>query len=88
MGNNINKEAEYQWLRGYVEQVCFDEEICRDRLRMLWTSYCLHHNIDVDRLTYEVELFDVWSLLEEAGDGTSEWGGYSEFNFFMSKYLR
>lgn len=87
MGNTINKEAEFKWLCGYVEQSCFDEELCRDRLRMLWTTYCLHHNTYVDTLVYEMELLDVWGLLEKTGDGTSEWGDYEEFSRFMSKYL-
>ena len=46
--NSVSRKAEFMYLRAYAEQSSFDEEVCRDQLRMLWTAYCLHHNLDVD----------------------------------------
>lgn len=86
-GRSIDREAEFDYLLGYVAQSCFDEEICRDRLRMLWTAYCLHQNLDVDTAGYDNDLLKLWNGLEETGDGTSEWGSYNEFDCFMCKYL-
>ena len=36
-----NRTAEFEFMRSYVAESCFDDAICRDRLRMLWTAYCL-----------------------------------------------
>lgn len=86
-GQNISREAEFEYLMGYTTQCCFDVEICRDRLRMLWTAYCLHHNLDVDIAGNNNDLLKLWNGLEETGDGTSEWGSYKNFDYFMSKFL-
>ena len=34
----VNRTAEFEFLRSYVAESCFDDDICRDRLRMLWTA--------------------------------------------------
>lgn len=83
----ISRKAEYLYLKAYVEQSCFDEDICRDRLRMLWTAYCLHHELFVDTSEYDRDLTELWSKMSEIGDGTSDWNSYSSFDFFMCRYL-
>lgn len=86
-GQSIDREAEFEYLMGYTTQSCFDEEICRDHLRILWTAYCLHHNLDVDTADYDNDLLKLWNSLEETGDGTSEWENYDGLDLFMCKYL-
>ena len=79
--------AEFDFLTGYAVESFFDEEICRDRLRMLWTAFCLHHGLDVDTHVYDCYLSELWERLRETGDGTSEWSGFDGFETFMCKYL-
>lgn len=86
-GRSIDREAEFDYLLGYVAQSCFNEEICRDRLRMLRTAYCLHHNLDVDTADYDNDLLELWNGLEETGDDSAVWGGYDGFDLFMCEYL-
>lgn len=42
----IDIAAEFGFLTGYAVESCFDEEICRDHLRMLWTAFCLYHGLE------------------------------------------
>jgi hypothetical protein len=83
----IDISAEFDFLTGYAVESFFDEEICRDRLRMLWTAFCLHHGLDVDTHVYDCYLSELWERLRETGDGTSEWSGFDGFETFMCKYL-
>lgn len=83
----IDVTAEFEFLTDYAVESCFDEEICRDRLRMLWTAFCLHHGLDVDTHVYDCYLSELWERLRETGDGTSEWSGFDGFETFMCKYL-
>ena len=87
LNNNIPILAEFEFLTGYVAESCFDEEICRDRLRMLWTAFCLHHGLDADTRVYDWYLSELWEQLQGTGDGTPEWADLNEFENFMCKYL-
>ena len=83
----IDITAEFEFLTGYVAESCFDEEIFRDLLRMLWTAFCLHHGLDADTHVYDWYLSELWKRLQETGDGTSEWADFNEFENFMCKDL-
>lgn len=87
LNHNISVLSEFEFLTEYVAKSCFDEEICRDRLRMLWTAFCLHHGLDADTRVYDWYLSDLWEHLHETGDGASEWEGFDGFDNFMCKYL-
>lgn len=54
---------------------------------MLWTAYCLHHDLDADTSGYDNDLIELWIILSESGDGTSEWADFNEFDNFMCRYL-
>lgn len=84
---HISRVAEFDFMLSYVQESCFDEEICRDWLRMLWTVYCLHHGLEVDTSDYDNDLLELWSKLTETGDGTSDWSDFSSFDHFMCTYL-
>lgn len=83
----MDRKSEFDYLRQYIIESCFDEEICRDLLRMLWTAYCLHHGLDVDASSYDNDLLELWSELEKTGDGTADWSNYDDFDNFMCAYL-
>ena len=81
------QNAEFRFLLHYAKEAFFDEEICRDRLRMLWTAFCLHRNLDADTHVYDCYLMELWRQMQITGDGTSEWDSFSSFELFMCKYL-
>ena len=86
--NPPKDDSELAYLTEYVRESCFDEEISRDRLRMLWTAYCMHHGIDTGSVRYDSIIFKLWGVMQETGDGTSEWSDVGEFARFMIAYLR
>ena len=44
-------------------------------------------NYDVDTYAYDLTLHELWEVLQETGDGTSDWSDYDSFNKFMCAYL-
>lgn len=81
------QKAEYAYLKAFVWESCFDDELSRDQLRCLWVAYCFHHELVVDTFEYDCDLLELWGVLTETGDGTSEWEDYDGFYYFLSKYL-
>lgn len=83
----ISREAEMEYLKEFVQQGCFDDEICKDHLRCLWTAYCLHHDVDVDTARYDKNLLGLWDMMLEREPETADWSNYDEFDNFMCRYL-
>ena len=53
----MDKIAEFDFLSDFVAENCFDVEVCRDQLRVLWTAFCLHHGLIVD--THNLSLIHI-----------------------------
>lgn len=87
MQGTVSREAEMEYLKEFVRQSCFDEELSRDQLRCLWTAYCLHHGLDADTSGYDYDLMDLWNATAENEPETADWSDYDNFDNFMCKYL-
>ena len=83
----MERNAEFKFMASFAMQSCFDEDICRDQFRMLWTAYCLHHNLDVDTVNYDSDLRELWEAVSADQEDTSDWSDYDSFDHFMSRYL-
>lgn len=83
----VSREAEMGYLKEFVRESCFDEEISRDQLRCLWTAYCLHHGLDADTSGYDNDLLELWNATAEDEAETADWSGHDSFYNFMSRYL-
>lgn len=81
------RDAEFKYMAAFAVESYLIEELARDQLRALWTAYCLHHNLDADAYEYDDDLSQLWEVVSEAGDGTSEWSDYDGFCNFMCRYL-
>ena len=79
MQGTVSREAEMKYLKEFVRQGCFDEELSRDQLRCLWTAYCFHHNLDVDTSGYDEDLNELWDAMGEPNR--------EGFDNFMCEYL-
>lgn len=82
-----NAPDELAFLCDFIRESCFDEEICRDQLRALWTAFCIHRDYNVDTHAYDTTLLELWAVLRETGDGTSDWSDFDSFDNFMCAYL-
>lgn len=85
----MNENKEWEFLLGYVKDntVHFYTETCRYQLLALWTAYCLHNNLEVDTIMYDVELIDLWNAIpieHRRGLHCSNWG---EFDDLMGAWL-
>lgn len=83
----VSREAEMEYLKEFVRQGCFDEEISRDQLRCLWTAYCFHNGLDADTSGYDNDLLELWNATAEEEAGTADWSDYGSFDDFMCRYL-
>ena len=83
----VSREAEMGYLKEFVRQSCFDEEIGRDQLRCLWTAYCLHHGLDADTSGYDNDLKKLWNTMAEDEPETADWSDYDSFDNFMCRFL-
>jgi hypothetical protein len=54
---------------------------------MLWTAFCLHHELLIDTASYDHYLLELWNEMCEFGDGKSEWDEFDDFDRFMGRYL-
>lgn len=83
----IDRDFEFKYMVGFAYESYLIEELARDQFRALWMAYCLHHNLDADTSEYDDDLAQLWNVVFENGDGTTEWSDYDSFNNFMSRYL-
>ena len=83
----MDRNFEFKYMADFAYESYLIEELARDQFRALWMAYCLHHNLDADTSEYDDDLAQLWNVVSENGDGTTEWSDYDSFNNFMSRYL-
>jgi len=83
----MDRNAEFKFVKSYAAESCFDDDICRDLLRMLWTAYCLHYGLDVDTVGYDNDLLALWYVVSDAESDTADWSDFDSFDTFMCRYL-
>lgn len=83
----IDRTAETEYLLDFARESCFDVEVCRDQLRILWTAFCLHHGLDVDTLNYDCELQVLWNVISASESDTADWSDFDSFYSFMCRWL-
>mgnify|MGYP005837969509 FL=1 len=82
----INCTAEFGYMKAFIIEGDFTDDIYRSQLRALWTAYCLHHNLDVDTLEYDDDLLGLWSEMHKLGNANG-WSEYQEFANFVRGLL-
>lgn len=84
----IGEEAEFAYLKSYIQGACLDDEVSVDYLYALWIAFCLHHGLTVEKDEYQERLEELWKALEESDEGeVSHWENYSDFDSSMSRKL-
>lgn len=85
--DETGRNDEFKFMVSFAEESCFDEDICRDHFRILWTAYCLHHNLDVDTSSYDSDLRELWEAVAADEEETADWSDFDSFGSFMCRYL-
>lgn len=86
--NTISRKAEYQYLKAFARESSFDDELCRDQLRSLWTAYCFHQELTVDTAGYDNDLLELWNFMVNCGYPLSRWWStFEDFDAFMCRHL-
>ena len=80
-------ENEFDYILAYIREGSFEglEEI--ERLRALWTAYCLRKGLTTDKDAYVAKVRKLWHGLQK--NGTSEFSGddYGRFEYIMGGLL-
>lgn len=81
------KKWELDYIFKFTNEGFFDEECACRQLRSLWTTYCLHHRIDVDTAEYDNTLLEIWSSVSFSEGDNAYWGDFVSFDRFMAANL-
>lgn len=81
-----HRSREYGYLTAFAVGSDLGESVCRQQLRALWTSYCLHQNLGVDTREYDADMQSLWLVIAER-DGESGWSDVEEFYNFMCEQV-
>ena len=83
----MNRLRELSWINSFVSEGFFNDGTSANQLRALWTSYCLHHNLDADTEDYGEDLRGIWQALQSSGSTLPYWNNFENFNNFMTSHL-
>lgn len=58
-------------------------------VRVLWSAYCLHANLDPETKNYDKDMDALWESVKDnwMDDGYPYWGTYEDFYNDMTEYL-
>ena len=87
MQGTVSREAEMKYLKEFVQQGYFDEELGRNQSRCLWTAYCFHHGLIVDTSGYDNDVIELWNAIAKDEPETADWDDFDSFDNFMCRYL-
>jgi hypothetical protein len=83
----LGRKGELNYLFAFVRENCFDSELCCDQLRSLWTTYCLHNELDPDTAQYDNDILALWLEVEATESDNVFWNDFDSFDNFMCCYL-
>ncbi len=82
---------ERRFIKAHINGVAFENDVCRDQLRCLWTAYCLRYNLVPDTRDYDNDLLSLWQKMDDANNGgeseTADWSDFDSFDLYMGAYL-
>ena len=81
LGITIHDISEFQVIVDYARNADFDNSICWEQLRALWTTYCIHNKYECDTSAYDSKLIEIWSCMNM---NESE---FSRFDTYMCEHL-
>ena len=87
LADSLQSEVELDWMKQFARACCFDEDVCRDHLRSLWTTYCLHYGLTPDTSMYDRSLEELWQVVSETEEDTADWSDLDSFDLFLCKDL-
>lgn len=88
------KQSLLDWLKDFIVE-CLDcgfilqEEA--ERIRAVWTTYCLKKSLYVDTAQYDNKLQELWAVVSKEQDGIKKelkmWHSFDEFDHYMCAFL-
>lgn len=87
--NSMDNTTELDFIAEFIHNNDFDDEICRDQHRSLWTAYCIHNGYECDTYSYDSRLTQIWEELSgwKAITWCPEAIGFNGFDLFMGELL-
>lgn len=89
--NTVSQLAELEYILEFAKERSFNgDAVEREQLRVLWTAYCLHHNIDCDTEMWGSHINQLWEAVIDGvdiGGSSDELHDLSTFDEYMCAYL-
>ena len=63
---------------------CHSYDYHKEHIRILWSAYCFHHDIEPDTSTYDQSLLSLWNEVKRQEKISQS---YDEFYDYMSEFL-
>lgn len=80
-------KREFNYLLSAAKEGDYSSEpVIRNQIRSLWTTYCLHNNLDTDTQQYDTKLRQVFQAINE-NSMTDKPFEFEAFDLFMGEYL-
>lgn len=84
----MDEKQEYEYILEWIEsREDLDGMVVMQQLRCLWTTYCLHQNLDVDTAEYDNRIMEMWDVMQENESAPYSSLEYGRFYNAMTKYL-
>ena len=74
---------EFQSIIEYISTADFDNSVCLEQLRALWTAYCIHNRYECDTYTYDVEIKELYKKYAQQNTSLT----VEQFDEFMCEHL-
>lgn len=81
------KLEDLSFMLKFAEESFIGEEVIASQLRSLWTTYCLHHGLDIDAREYDDDLHELWNSVSLEEEETQNWSDFDSFGQFMCAWL-
>lgn len=85
----MTEQSEWQFIVDYVKDSTTDfcNATCRSQLMALWTAYCMHNDLEVDTIMYDVELIDLWNAIPIEHRRELRCSNWGEFDDLMGAWM-
>lgn len=83
LGLSMHDISEFQNIIDYVKSADWNNHVCFEQLRALWTAYCIHNHYECDTYAYDTKLRELYEEYAQHDVSLTA----EQFDEYMCNYL-